>query len=113
MLQRCLSVAQNLEKEGIDVEVIDLRSLFPLDMETIINSVKKTGKVAICHQACLRGGVGAEIAAQIQEKAFDFLDAPIKRIAARDVPVPFSPVLEDFVVPTEKRIEEEIKKMLY
>jgi len=112
MLHRCLSVAEKLHKEGIEVEVIDLRSLYPLDMETILNSVKKTNKVAICHQAALTGGVGAEVGMRITEQAFDFLDAPVKRIAARDVPVPFSPVLEDFVVPTEKRIEEEIKKML-
>ena len=112
VLHRCLSVAEKLHKEGIEVEVIDLRSLYPLDMETILNSVKKTNKVAICHQAALTGGVGAEVGMRITEQAFDFLDAPVKRIAARDVPVPFSPVLEDFVVPTEKRIEEEIKKML-
>lgn len=112
MLHRCLSVAEKLEKEGIEIEVIDLRSLYPLDMETIVNSVKKTGKVAIVHQAYLTAGVGAEVGIRITEEAFDFLDAPVKRIAARDVPVPFSPVLEDFVVPTEKRIEEEIKNML-
>lgn len=112
MLHRCLSVAEKLEKEGIEIEVIDLRSLYPLDMETIVNSVKKTGKVAIVHQAYLTAGVGAEVGIRITEEAFDFLDAPVKRIAARDVPVPFSPVLEDFVVPTEKKIEEEIKNML-
>jgi len=112
MLQRCLSVAKKLKKDGIDIEIIDLRSLFPLDMETIIASVKKTNKVAICHQASLTGGVGAEVGLRITEAAFDYLDAPVKRICARDVPVPFSPVLEDFVVPTEERIEKEIRKML-
>ncbi|MBE0478711.1 alpha-ketoacid dehydrogenase subunit beta [Candidatus Aerophobetes bacterium] len=112
MLHRCLSVAEKLSKEGIEVEVIDLRSLHPLDMQTIITSVKKTNKVAICHQASLTGGVGAEVGLRISEAAFDFLDAPVKRICARDVPVPFSPVLEDFVVPTEERIEQEIKDML-
>jgi len=112
MLHRCLSVAEKLYKEGIDVEVIDLRSLYPLDMETVIASVKKTNKVAIVHQASLTGGVGAEVGMRITEAAFDYLDAPVKRICARDVPVPFSPVLEDFVVPTEERIEEEIKKMV-
>lgn len=112
MLHRCLSVAEKLSKEGIEVEVIDLRSLCPLDMETIIASVKKTNRVAVVHQATLTGGVGAEIGVRITEAAFDYLDAPIKRIAARDVPVPFSPPLEDFVVPTEERIEKEIKKML-
>lgn len=112
MLHRCLSVAEKLHKEGIEVEVIDLRSLCPLDMETVANSVKKTNKVAIVHQACLTGGVGAEVGIRITEAVFDYLDAPVKRIAARDVPVPFSPVLENFVVPTEERIKEEIKRML-
>lgn len=112
MLHRCLSVANKLSKEGIEVEVIDLRSLCPLDIETVAASVKKTNKVAIVHQAALTGGVGAEVGMRITEAVFDYLDAPVKRIAARDVPVPFSPVLEDFVVPSEERIEEEIKKML-
>jgi len=112
MLHRCLSVAEKLHKQEIEVEVIDLGSLHPLDMETVVASVKKTNRVAIVHQACLTGGVGAEVGIRITEAAFDYLDAPVKRIAARDVPVPFSPVLEDFVVPTEERIEGEIKGML-
>lgn len=112
MLHRCLSVAEKLHKQGIEVEVIDLGSLHPLDMETVVASVKKTNRVAIVHQACLTGGVGAEVGIRITEAAFDYLDAPVKRIAAQDVPVPFSPVLEDFVVPTEERIEGEIKGML-
>lgn len=111
MLHRCLSVAEKLHIQGIEAEVLDLRSLYPLDMETVLNSVKKTGKVAIVHQASLTGGVGAEVGMRITESVFDYLDAPVKRIAALDVPVPFSPVLEDFVVPTEERIEEEIQKM--
>jgi len=112
MLHRCLSVAEKLSKEGIEVEVIDVRSLYPLDMETIAASVKKTNKVAIVHQASLTGGVGAEVGMRITETVFDYLDAPVKRIAAQDVPVPFSPILEDFVVPTEGRIEGQIKRML-
>ncbi len=112
MLHRCLSVAEKLSEEGIEVEVIDLRSLYPLDMETIAASVKKTNKVAIVHQASLTGGVGAEVGMRITETVFDYLDAPVKRIAAQDVPVPFSPILEDFVVPTEERIEGQIKRML-
>ncbi len=111
MLHRCLSAAEKLHIQGIEAEVIDLRSLYPLDMETVLNSVKKTGKVAIVHQASLTGGVGAEVGMRITESAFDYLDAPVKRIAALDVPVPFSPVLEDFVVPTEEKIKEEIEKM--
>lgn len=106
-----LAAAEKLAGLGINAEVIDPRSLFPLDKETIINSVKKTNKLAIVHQACLTGGVGAEIAAIVAEKAFDYLDAPIKRIAARDVPVPFSPVLENFVIPTEERIVKEVSEV--
>lgn len=108
MVLRTLAAAEKLASIGISAEVIDPRSLFPLDKETIINSVKKTNKLAIVHQACLTGGIGAEIAAIVTEEVFDYLDTPIKRIAARDVPVPFSPVLENFVVPTEERIIKEV-----
>jgi len=111
MVHRALAAAKRLVDLGINAEVIDPRSLFPLDKETIINSVKKTHRLAIVHQACLTGGVGAEIAAIVTEEAFDYLDAPIKRIAARDVPVPFSPVLENFVVPTEERIVKETSEL--
>lgn len=112
MLHRCLSVAKKLHKEGIELEVIDLRSLCPLDMETVVASVKKTNRAVIVHQACLTGGVGAEVGMRITEAAFDYLDAPVRRIGSWDVPVPFSPVLEDFVVPSEERIEQEIRKMV-
>lgn len=112
MVHRCLSAAEKLCQEGINIEVIDLRSLSPLDLETVINSVKKTNKVAIVHQACLTGGLGAEIGMRIVEAAFDYLDSPVKRIGSLDVPVPFSPPLEDFVVPTEEKIAEEIKKIV-
>jgi len=111
MVLRTLAAAEKLASLGISAEVIDPRSLFPLDKETIINSVKKTNKLAIVHQACLTGGTGAEIAAIVAEVAFDYLDAPIKRIAARDVPVPFSPVLENFVIPTEERIVKEVSEV--
>lgn len=112
MFQRCLSAAQKLSCEGIDVELIDVRTLSPLDVETIVQSVKKTGRLAIAHQACLTGGLAAEIGIRIQEAAFDYLDSPIVRVGSLDVPVPFSPPLEDFVVPSEERIIKEIKKML-
>ncbi len=108
MVLRTLAAAEKLASIGISAEVIDPRSLFPLDKETIINSIKKTNKLAIVHQACLTGGIGAEIAAIVTEEVFDYLDTPIKRIASRDVPVPFSPVLENFVVPTEERIIKEV-----
>ena len=99
-----LKAAELLENEGISLEVIDLRTLKPLDKNTILNSVKKTGRVMIIHEACLTGGFGAEIAAIIAEEAFDYLDAPIKRVAALDSPIPFNPNLEDYILPNENDI---------
>jgi pyruvate/2-oxoglutarate/acetoin dehydrogenase E1 component len=94
-----LEAANRLAEEDIDAEVIDLRTLKPLDFEIIAESVKKTYHAMVVHEACLTGGFGAEIAARIGEELFDELDAPVKRIGARDVPIPFSPVLENFVLP--------------
>jgi pyruvate/2-oxoglutarate/acetoin dehydrogenase E1 component len=106
-----LSCAEDLEKEGKNIEVIDLRTLSPLDIETIGESVKKTGKAIIIEEGCKTGGVGAEIASQIMEKYFDYLDAPIKRIAARDVPIPCTPVLEDEALISKEKILQEIKSL--
>jgi pyruvate dehydrogenase E1 component beta subunit len=104
MVHRALEAAEELSKEGISVEVIDPRTLQPLDNETIINSIKKTHKVVIVHEAVKFAGPGAEIAAMIAEEAFDYLDAPIKRVAAPFTPVPFSPVLEQEYIPSKKKI---------
>jgi pyruvate/2-oxoglutarate/acetoin dehydrogenase E1 component len=101
MVDVCLAAARTLEKEGISAEVIDLRSLQPLDEETILSSVRKTGHIVIVHEAPLRGGFGGEVAAVVAEKALGYLDAPIKRVGAPWVPVPFSPTLEDAYVPQE------------
>jgi pyruvate dehydrogenase E1 component beta subunit len=95
----CMDVAQELAKEGIQAEVVDLRTLKPLDFATIAASVKKTFRAVIVHEACVTGGFGAELAARIQAELFDHLDAPILRVGAKDVPIPFSPPLEDFVLP--------------
>jgi pyruvate dehydrogenase E1 component beta subunit len=101
MVQRSLEVAKALASEGIEAEVIDIRSLVPLDAGCIIGSVKKTGKVMIVHEACRTGGFGGEIAAVIADsEAFFHLDAPIRRVAGLDVPIPYNPVLEANVVPT-------------
>ncbi len=94
-----LQAAQTLEKDGISSEVVDPRTLKPLDEDTILNSVKKTGRLLVVHEACKTGGFGAEVAAIAVEKAFDYLDAPIKRVAALDSPIPFNPRLEDYVLP--------------
>jgi len=86
----------------INAEIIDLRTLLPLDEETIFNSVKKTGKVIVLHEACLTGGIGAEVAALISEHCFQHLDAPVVRVAALDTPVPFTPALENEFMPVKR-----------
>jgi len=104
MINRALVVAETLEKEEISAEVIDPRTLIPLDEDAIVNSVRKTGRMLIVHEACKTGGFGAEIAARIADKAFDSLDAPIKRLGTLDCPIPFNPRLEDYVIPNEHDI---------
>ena len=112
LVWRSLEVALNLEKQGKSVEVIDLRSLLPMDMQTIFQSVRRTNRVLIVHEAVLQGGIGAEIAAQIQEEAFDWLDAPVNRIGSPFMPVPASPILESEFVPTLECITKAAEKML-
>ena len=101
-----LEAAEILEREGISLEIIDPMTIKPLDEDTIIDSVKKTGKLLIVHEAHRTGGFGAEVAALVADKAIDYLDAPIKRLAALDSPVPFGLSLEAFVLPTAKDIVE-------
>ena len=113
MVPRSLEAAAKLSSEGIEVEVIDIRSLVPLDRECIIESVKKTGKVMIVHEACQTGGFGGELAAVIADsEAFFHLDAPIRRVAGLDVPIPYNPVLEANVVPTLERIIREARDLV-
>ena len=107
-----LEASDLLAGEGIEVEVIDLRTLKPLDFDLIAGSVKKTNNVLIAHEACLTGGFGGEIAAKIGEELFDYLDAPVTRIGAKDVPIPFSPVMENFVLPQVDDIVDGVKKVL-
>lgn len=95
----CEEAARRLASSKIDAEIVDLRSLNPLDMNTVTASVRKTGRAVVVHEACLTGGFGAELAARIQDAVFDSLKAPVKRVAAKNLPIPFSPVLEDFVLP--------------
>jgi pyruvate/2-oxoglutarate/acetoin dehydrogenase E1 component len=111
MVLRSLKAAEALARDGIEADVIDPRTLVPLDEETILQSVKKTGKVVIVHEACKRSGYGAEIAATICEKAFYDLDAPIKRVAAANTPVPFAPKLENFVIPDEQAIIKGVREL--
>lgn len=111
MMKKAFKAAEILAKEGIDVEVIDLRTISPFDKETILESVKKTHRLVIIHEAVKQGGVGAEISAFIAEEAMDYLDAPILRFGAPFVPVPFSPPLEDAYKMKTSDIVEGIRKM--
>jgi 2-oxoisovalerate dehydrogenase E1 component len=104
-------VADRLLQEGISVEVIDLRTIVPLDLDLIVQSIKKTGKLLIAHEAVRTCGFGAEIAALIAEEAFDLLDAPIKRITAKDCPVPYCKQLEDAVLPQIEDLEQAIRQL--
>jgi acetoin:2,6-dichlorophenolindophenol oxidoreductase subunit beta len=112
MVWESVAAADELGKLGISAEVIDLRSLSPLDMNTIVNSVQRTSRVLVVHEAVTRGGLGAEISAQIQEAAFDWLDAPVQRLGAPFAPVPASPALEEVFVPNASRIVAAVNEML-
>ena len=112
MVPRAMAAAGRLANDGIQAEVLDPRTLAPLDEEAILSSVRKTNKVVIVDEAHLHGGAASEISAMIAERGFDLLDAPIKRVASLDVPIPFSPPLEKAVVPDDKRIEAAIREML-
>jgi 2-oxoisovalerate dehydrogenase E1 component len=104
--------AKKLEDEGYSVEVIDLRTIIPLDEELIYNSVKKTNKVVIIHEDTLTGGFGGEVAARIAENCFEFLDAPVKRVTAKDAHIPYSPALESAILPDRKLVYQAIKDIL-
>jgi len=111
MVHKALEAARELEKEGIDVEIVDPRTLVPLDKETIINSVKKTGKLIVVHEAVKRGGFGGEIASVVAEsEAFDYLDAPIVRLGGKEVPIPYNPNLEKAAIPQVPDIIQAVKE---
>ena len=112
MLHKALEVAEELSKEGISVEVIDPRTLVPLDKKTLIESVKKTGRLVLVTEETKTLATTAEIAAMVQEEAFDWLDAPIKRVNAPDTPVPFSPPLEQYFIPDNKRIAQAVRDII-
>jgi len=112
MVHKALRVAEAFQKEGLNVEVIDLRTLTPLDRQAIVKSVKKTGRIVIVSEDCRTAGVGAEVAAVVAEEALDYLDAPVKRVCEPDTPIPFSPPLEQYVIPDEKRITKAIKEVM-
>ena len=114
MVQVCLEAAEALEKEGIQVEIVDIRSLLPLDTDTIIESVKKTKHVLIVHEAVQFGGFGGEICGQIADsEAFYYLDAPIKRLGGKSTPIPFNPTLEAETFPTVEKVIRAVKELVY
>ena len=113
MVHTCLNAAKQLEEENIDVEVIDLRTLLPMDKEAVLKSVRKTKHLIIVHEAVKTGCLGGEIAASVAETdVFNYLDAPIKRLASEDVPVPFCPILEKGILPDEDKIVKAVKEVL-
>ena len=99
MLHTCLQAAERLAEEGVDAEVVDLRTLHPLDEKTLLESVQRTGKAVIVHEDQRTGGIGGEIAAILSEKCFEYLDGPVIRVAAEDCAVPYSAPLEDAFLP--------------
>lgn len=106
-----MEIADELAAEGVSVEVIDLRTVVPMDIETVIESVKKTSKAVVLHEDTVHLGMGAEIASQIQEKAFWYLDQPVTRIGALNTPIPTSPTLEDAVIPQPEQIADTLRKV--
>src|SRR5438445_6644451 len=110
LVHESLAAAAEAESEGISVEVVDPRTLQPLDEDALISSVKKTNRCVVAHEAVVRGGFGAEVAAVIQHQAFDWLDAPVERVGSKFAPVPFAPVMEEFVVPHEADVLEAIRR---
>ena len=112
MVQQSLEAARTMESNGVSVEVIDLRTLNPLDEESIYRSVKKTNRVVIIHEDTLTGGFGAEIAARVTSNCFEYLDAPVLRVAALDTPIPYSPPLEDAVLPNKQKILAALEQLV-
>jgi 2-oxoisovalerate dehydrogenase E1 component beta subunit len=112
MLHYCLEAAELVSAEGIDVEVVDLRTLRPLDGATVLESVQKTGKLLIVHEDNLTGGVGAEVAALVSDEAFEYLDGPITRLCGPDVPtMPFAQSLEDAYMPNTEKVAQALRQL--
>jgi len=111
MLHVALEAAEAAARDGIDVEVLDLRTLLPLDEEAVLASAARTGKVIVLHEATRTGGPGGEVAALISERAFEYLDAPIVRMAPPDTPVPYSPPLEDYFLPNAEKVGKAIRAL--
>jgi 2-oxoisovalerate dehydrogenase E1 component len=113
MVEPALAAARQLAREGIEVEVIDPRTLRPLDLPTILESVRRTNRLVVAHEGWTRWGFGAEVAAAVMEEAFDFLDAPVARVGMRDVPMPYNDTLERAVIPGQADIVAALRRVLY
>src|SRR3954451_4947467 len=113
MVPVALKAADELEKQGVSCEVIDPRTIRPLDIDTIINSVKKTNRVVVAEESHPFCGVGAEIAAEINERAFDYLDAPVRRVSGADVPMPYAKNLENMAIPGVNQIVAAVREVAY
>jgi 2-oxoisovalerate dehydrogenase E1 component beta subunit len=112
MVHTALEAAKQLERDGVSVEVVDLRTLAPLDKETVLASVAKTSRVLLLHEATLTGGIGGELAGIIAEEGFEYLDAPIARLGSLDVPVPYAPALEAAFLPSAAKVVERVKQLV-
>jgi pyruvate/2-oxoglutarate/acetoin dehydrogenase E1 component len=112
IMHKCFEACDALHAEGIHPELIDLKSLVPLDIDLILESVEKTGRLVVVHEACKKGGIGAEIASQVMERAFDCLDAPVGRVGALESPIPFAESLEKVVLPSVETIKEKCFEVL-
>jgi pyruvate dehydrogenase E1 component beta subunit len=112
MTLKCLEAAEIMEQEGISVEVVDLRTLTPLDKETVLDSVRKTGRAIVVHEAVRRGGIGGDISAILMEEAYDDLDAPVIRIAGKNTTIPYNLNLEQVCIPSVEEIVEGILQLV-
>jgi pyruvate dehydrogenase E1 component beta subunit len=110
LVHEALSAAEQAESDGVSIEVFDPRTLQPLDLDGLVASVKKTNRCVVAHEAVTRMGFGAEVTAVVQEQAFDWLDAPIERVGAKFAPLPFAPVMEEYVVPHAADVLKAIRR---
>jgi pyruvate dehydrogenase E1 component beta subunit len=112
MVEHALRAAESLASEGIDVEIIDPRTLVPFDYETVLDSVRVTGRLVIAHEAVERAGWGAEVACTVMSQAFDYLDAPIARVCGANVPIPYTRTLESVVIPGPEEIAAGVRAVM-
>jgi pyruvate dehydrogenase E1 component beta subunit len=112
MVGVALKAAEQMAREGIEMEIVDLRTLVPMDKKALIDSVRKTGRLVVLHEATRTGGFAGEVAAVVMEEAFDCLKAPLRRVTGPDIPVPASPPLERFYIPSEENLISAVKEII-